>query len=125
MEISKEITDELLNPEASKALATSGPRGLNVVPVSSINVVDNTIWLIDYFMDKTRENIIDTKSASLVCWSGLEGHQLNTSVSYLTKGEKFDQATNWIAQVHPTRTVQGLIVLEPTEIHDIGITNKV
>ncbi len=60
----KYIQDLILSADA-KALATYSNNNLNVVPVSSIKIVDGKIWLIDYFMDKTLANILNNKSVAL------------------------------------------------------------
>ena len=64
----KHIEEFILQAD-SKALATHGTKGINVIPVSSLKIIDGDIWLINYFMDKTLENILENKEVSLVCWS--------------------------------------------------------
>jgi uncharacterized pyridoxamine 5'-phosphate oxidase family protein len=63
----KHIEEFILSAEA-KALATYSNDNLNVVPVSSIKIMEGKIWLINYFMDKTLSNILENKSVALVCW---------------------------------------------------------
>lgn len=125
MRLSEECVDVLLDAQAAKALATVGPCGLNVAAVSSIKVVDDTIWLVDYFMDKTRRNLQATQQASLVAWSGLVSYQVRAAVTYHTSGDVFVRARNWVQRIHPTRAVQGVLVLEPAEVFDASITGKV
>jgi uncharacterized protein len=108
----------------SKALATYSKGGLNVVPVSSIKVVDSKIWLINYFMDKTLANILENNNVALVCWRKMIGYQIKGPVSYETEGENFNLAVDWIKQILPERVVKGLIVLDPKEIHDISPTKN-
>ncbi len=108
----------------SKALATFGDLGINVVPVSSIKIVEGKIWLINYFMDKTLQNIIANKKAALVCWTKMMGYQIKGEVEYKTEGAEFDQAVEWIHQMLPDRTVKGLLILSPDEIHDIAPTKN-
>lgn len=116
------FSEELLSPYASKALATTGPHGLNVVPVSSIRLVDNQIWLFDYFMNKTRENILSSSEVSLVYWYVMNGHQIKASAQYFSEGELFDEACVWVEKMHPGRTLNGLVVLTPTAVHDISLS---
>ncbi len=113
------ITQFILSAE-SKALATSGENGINVVPVSSIKVVDGKIWLINYFMDKTVSNILEQKDVSLVCWKAMMGYQIKGFAQYLSEGSDFDEAVSWIKSVLPDRVVKGLIIITPKEIHDIA-----
>ncbi len=106
----------------SKALATCIDGSPNVVPVSSIKIVDGKIWLINYFMDKTLANILENRSVALVCWKKMMGYQIKGKVSYETSGVNFDLAADWIKKILPERVVKGLIILEPEEIHDIAPT---
>ena len=103
-----------------KTLATSGPAGINVVPVSTIRVVDDKILLVNYFMDKTITNIKSNPQVSLVCWSGLDGHQIKGSIEYQTSGKLFDDITSWAATEFPARTVHGILLLTAEEVYPIS-----
>lgn len=115
------LTEKFIMSSDSKALATYGTN-INVVPVSSIKVVDGKIWLINYFLDKTLTNILQNPTVSLVCWKKMMGYQIKGTVEYKTDGEDFDTAVIWIKEILPERIVKGLLVLTPTEIHDISPT---
>jgi uncharacterized protein len=119
----QQVADVLLNADA-KALATFSNSDINVVPVSSLKIVDGKIWLINYFLDKTLHNIIENPHASLACWKGFVGYQIKVAVTYLTEGKAFETAKAWIAEILPERTVKGLIVLEPTAIFDISASKE-
>jgi len=120
MEFTTEVQDMLLQAE-NKALATNGPHGLNVVPVSSVRVEDGNIWLVNYFMNKTHENILADSEVALTFWSGLTGYQVKGQVNYHEAGEFFDTVTEWIADTTPDRVVKGVLVIEPEEIHEISL----
>ena len=111
----------ILSAEA-KALATHSDTGINVVPVSSLMVKDGTIWLINYFMDKTLSNILNNNHVALVCWRKMMGYQIKGEVRYVTAGTEFDEAVLWIHSILPDRVVKGLIILTPKEIYDISPT---
>ena len=121
MEFSQKVIDALLTAD-SKALATTGPHGLNVVPVSTIRIVDGKIWLINYFFKKTFENILANPVASLVGWKAFVGFQVRASVEYVDTGERFEEAKHWVAQRLPDRTVKGLLILTPESVYDISPT---
>jgi len=123
LSLSKEAIQILLNAEA-KALATVYNNAINVVPVSSVKIVDNKIWLIDYFFDKTLSNIQQNNKVALTFWVGLRGYQIKANTTYMVEGIAFDTATKWIAKIHPNRIVKGLLILEIQEIYDISIHNK-
>jgi len=115
-------TEKFILSAESKAFATYANGVLNVVPVSSLKIVDGKIWLINYFMNKTLTNILQNKDVALVCWRKMMGYQIKGEVSYNTQGENFDLAVEWIKKVLPDRIVKGLIILEPKEIYDISPT---
>lgn len=121
MELTNTTVDLLLTAD-SKALATYGPHGLNVVPVSTIRVVNGKIWLINYFFNKTVENILADKNVSLVGWKGFDGFQVKASVSHLTEGPLFDEAKAWVAELLPDRIVKGLLILTPESVYNISPT---
>ncbi len=117
----KHIEEFILSAEA-KALATYSNDNLNVVPVSSIKIIEGKIWLINYFMDKTLSNILENRSVALVCWRKMMGYQIKGVASYITSGQDFDEAVKWIKSILPDRVVKGLIIIIPNEIHDISPT---
>lgn len=119
MQLSDEQVDFILNAE-SKAFATYG-LDVNVVPVSTVFVFDNRIILVDYFMNKTTENLDTYPWASLVCWSGLEGFQVKGHVKYVTSGVLFDNIKNKIAMDLPDRVVKGVILIEPATLYDVSV----
>lgn len=118
MKLQPNIADFILSAD-SKALATNGPAGLNVAPVSTVKIHDGKILLVNYFMNKTLTNLLENPDVSLACWSGLVGYQIKATADYLTEGEVFDSTKAWIAEILPDRTVKGVILLEPTVIFDL------
>lgn len=115
------IEQFILSADA-KAFATYTDGNLNVVPVSSIKIVAGKIWLINYFMDKTLENILKNENVAFVCWRKMMGYQIKGTVSYITEGEDFDSAVAWIKSILHERIVKGLIILTPKEIYDVSPT---
>lgn len=112
---------EIIRNAEAKALATTGPAGLNVVPLSMVKVNDgSTIWLFNFFMDKTVKNLAAEPFVALTCWSALRGVQIKGDATYTTSGTDFDAAANWVASQNPKRVIKGLIALVPTEIYDIS-----
>ncbi len=105
---------------SAKAFGTIGACGLNVVPVSMIRVNAHDIWLFDFFMKKTCDNLAENPTAALTCWTGMEGIQVKGRVAYVTAGPEFDEAVAWVATQNPNRVVKGLIVFTPERIFDIS-----
>jgi len=123
MKLTKDVKIILLNAEA-KALATSNKKDINVVPVSSIKIVGDKIWLVDYFFDKTAKNIKENPKAALTFWTGLRGYQIKANITYVKEGEIFTEAKKWISETHPNREVKGVLILTILDIFDISIHNK-
>lgn len=109
-----------ISSATAKALATYGPLGINVVPVSMIKVNDDSIWLFDFFMNKTIANIKSSPEVSLTAWSDMIGVQIKATTLYVTSGDDFDTAVTWVKTQNPNRVVKGLLILQPTAVFDIS-----
>lgn len=111
---------DVLTTANAKAFATNGIAGINVVPVSMIRVNDDTIWLFDFFMDKTVQNLHTNTQVALTAWTDMKGVQVKAGAQYCTEGDAFMEAVAWVKEQNPARFVKGLIILNPTKIHDIS-----
>ena len=123
MELTENMKDIIEHAEG-KALATVVPGCLHVVPVSTVQIVDNTILLVNYFMGKTLENILVNPDVSLACWRGLEGFQIKAQVEYVTEGDIFTKVVTYVAQTLPDRVVKGVLILSPYEVYDVSATTE-
>ncbi len=119
MNISDHIAQFIRNAD-NKALATQGPHGINVVPVSTIFVEGNTIILVNYFLKKTLENIRTNPSIALVCWKGMDGYQIKGTVQYETSGELYNTTTEWVSHNIPGRVVKGVLRITPEQIFSVA-----
>ncbi len=109
----------------SKALATISSDGLlNVIPVSSVRVFDGKIVLVNYFMQKTLENLNSNNQVAFVAWSKMIGYQIKGSVEYQDSGEIFEDVVSWIKETIPGRVVKGVLIINPNEVHDIAPDKK-
>ncbi len=106
----------------SKALATLGNDGVNVVPVSTVFIEEDKIILINYFMDKTLKNILSNNEVSLAVWKDLYGYQIKALCDYKEKGELFEKICLKVKEILPERIVKGILILTPQEIIDIAPT---
>ncbi|MEX2515114.1 MAG: pyridoxamine 5'-phosphate oxidase family protein [Candidatus Paceibacterota bacterium] len=119
MKLTQKVTDAILSAE-SKVLATTGPHGVNAVPVSTVFVRDGQIWLVNYFFKKTAENIQSDARVALTCWTGFEtAYQIKGEVEYVTAGDEFEEIQDWAAEEFPDRTVSALLKITPEEVHDV------
>lgn len=119
MKLSAEVRECIDNAD-HKALATCCNGELNVVPVSVVRVVEDTIWLHNFFMDKTVTNVCKEPHAALALWNGFVGVQIKGRVTYEENGEQFTLAKEWIAEHFPQRILRGLLVFTPDAIYDIS-----
>lgn len=121
MKLEQSVIDMILGADA-KALATTGETGVHVVPVSTVLVVDDEIWLMNYFFGQTLRNIEGNKEVALACWKGLAGYQIKGEVEYQTSGPKFEKADAHITQNVPNRVLKGLLILSPRIVLDVTPT---
>ena len=121
MELTNKIIDVIENADG-KALATMVPGCLHVVPVSTVKVIDHKIVLVNYFMGKTLENILQNPSVSLACWRGLDGYQIKGQAEYLTEGDVFNEMKDMVSTELPDRFVKGVLVFTPDEVYDVSAT---
>ena len=115
----QEIKDIITN-STSAALATTGPKGLNIVPISVFSVQDEEIHLYDFFMNKTSENLKAEPKAVFTCWKEFVGIQVKADVAYETEGEVYEATVTEMKEKFPDRTLAAVIRLTPTEIYDVA-----
>jgi len=113
---------EILNNADGKALGTITEEGVHVVPVSTIKLEGDRILLVNYFMNKTLENINKNPKVSLAFWRGLAGYQVKANTEYVTEGEAFNTIKEYVAGILPDRVVKGVLVLTPTAVYDVSAT---
>jgi uncharacterized protein len=120
MKITNEMEDLLTNADG-KALATySSESGVNVVPVSTVRVIDGQIVLVNYFFNQTLENLRSNPEVSFAFWRGLSGYKLKARAHLMESGAIFEEIDELVKRIHPGRVVKGVVVLEPVEWFDIS-----
>lgn len=101
------------------ALATDGPHGLNVVPISVFEVVDGEVRICHFFMKKTIENLAANPIAAFSVWAGLTGVQLRAVVSIEVDGPLFAEYEARMKECFPERTLQAVLRLTPTAAYSV------
>ncbi len=119
MKLSPRMIDIVLHAD-SKALATTGPHGINVVPVSTVRIDGDNILLMNYFLKKTLDNIFEEPRLALVCWKGFDGYQIKGTVEYSESGDAFEEAYVWVEKNLKNRVLKGLIILKPESVYDVS-----
>lgn len=110
----------MLETAEAKALGTCCKGDVNVVPVSTLKVVDDRIWLMNYFMGQTLANVCENPKVALACWKGLQGIKIKADVEQVSNGTVFEEAKAWVKKVAPSRTLKSVLVLTPTAVYDVA-----
>lgn len=113
-------TVALITSAGNKALATIGPAGLNVVPVSMVSAEGDNLLIYDCFMEKTKENMKADPRAALVAWEGAAGVQVKGAVAYEESGEHFERHFQALQAAHPDRKLCGVVVFTPEEVFPVA-----
>jgi hypothetical protein len=103
-----------------RALATDGPHGINVVPVSVVAIEGEAIILHDFFMGKTVANIKENPAVALTAWDGPWGLQIKGHATYEVSGESFTHAVAAMARDYPDRIVRGIIRIVPQTVYTVA-----
>lgn len=119
----KDRIKSVLDNATANALATTGPHGLNVVPVSVVEMKEDEIHLYDFFMNKTAENLQIEPIVALTSWSGFIGFQIKAEAIYEVEGAVFEEAVVNMKNRFPERTLKAVIRLKPIAVYDIAPTS--
>lgn len=114
-----EETKKLIQDSEQFAIATSGPEGLNVVPLSVVELVSDEIHICNFFMNKTLENLGRNPEASLACWKGLAGVQLKGTCVIEAEGDLFLEADERMKVRFPERTLKSVIRFMPQATYSV------
>jgi len=114
----------IFNNAQIMALSTACKNSIpNVVPIASKKIVDsNTIWTIDTFHNKTKQNIIETGNVAIAMWKGKSGIQIKGKAKYHSEGEIFEAGKEWILKSKPDKIVKGVIEIKISEIYSVSPT---
>lgn len=119
MKLNEEVITAI-NTAEQKVIATDGVAGINVIPLSMVEVVDDKIVIYDCFMNKTRENVTTKHAVAMGFWTGFTGVQVKGEAEYHREGEWFEQSVPKLKEMHPDRTLVGVIVVNPEEVFDLA-----
>lgn len=111
--------DQVIN-SPMRVLATYGPVGINVVPVSVVTKEGSDIILYDFFMGKTIENIKVTGEMALTAWDGMSGIQIKGKACYESAGDSYINAVTVMRERFPERTLRGIIRITPLQVFSVS-----
>lgn len=102
--------------------ATASSDGIpNVIPIGMCQLVDDeTIWIVDNYFLKTRENLDANPKASLFVWSPEVGacFQFKGNVEIKTEGEDYEKAYSMAKSKGEKYPAKALIVLNITAVYE-------
>ncbi len=111
---------ETLLQSPSRVLATAGPMGINVVPVSVVTTCGDDIILYDFFMDKTVCNLKASPAVAITAWDGLVGVQIKGEAKYENEGTFFLTQVQIMKERFPERVLRGIIRLHPMAVYSVS-----
>lgn len=103
-------------------LATATPDGVpNVVPIGFARPIENdTILIVDNYLNKTRKNLESNPKASLVVRDASKApYQFKGSVEIVESGKYFDQAVDWATSVMSQLSPKAAVLLKVEEIYSV------
>jgi uncharacterized protein len=103
-------------------VATASEDGTpNVVPIGVVELVsDDTIWITDNFMHKSRENLAANPKIALFIWGPeIRGcFQIKGMATVKTRGREFDAMKAKINVKNPALPARSLIIVKITEVFE-------
>jgi hypothetical protein len=103
-------------------LATASKDGIpNVIPIGMCKLVDDaTIWIVDNYFLKTRNNLEENPKASLYIWGeGSKGcFQIKGDVEIKTEGDDYDAAYAMAKEKGEKYPAKALIVMKITDVFE-------
>jgi predicted pyridoxine 5'-phosphate oxidase superfamily flavin-nucleotide-binding protein len=104
------------------SVATASVDGTpNVIPIGIVELVsDDTIWLVDNFMNKTLSNLrINPKIALYVWGPEIKGcFQIKGVAAIKASGREYDEMKAKINQKNPALPARSLVIVKITEVFE-------
>jgi len=119
------MTDEMMDAVEKENVvffATATKKGTpNVVPIGFARPLDEeTILIVDNYMNKTRENLENNPKASLVPRDASKcPYQFKGTVEIHTSGKYFDDAVDWAQSVMSELSPKAAVLLKVEEIYSV------
>ncbi|MFA6804829.1 MAG: pyridoxamine 5'-phosphate oxidase family protein [Candidatus Methanomethylophilaceae archaeon] len=112
---------EVLSKTKPYAFATASASGMpNVVPVGMlIPKDDETLWLVDNYLNKTLANVKENPHASIYVWNPEcpNSYQIKCSVAVENSGKDYEDAVAFAHSKKETFPAKNLLKLKVEEIY--------
>jgi predicted pyridoxine 5'-phosphate oxidase superfamily flavin-nucleotide-binding protein len=79
---------------------------------------DGKIVIVDNYMLKTKDNVLENPNVSLLMRREKEAYQLKGHCTYLTEGALFGEARTWMKAKGEKYPAKGALVIEVEEIYN-------
>ena len=103
-------------------IATASNDGTpNVVPIAFCQLMgDDTIWIVDNFMNKTMANIRENPKIAMYLWGPeIKGcFQIKGTLKIVTSGENYDKMKMLVNEKKPGLPARTLLVMKITEVFE-------
>lgn len=113
---------ELFNRTKIMPLATASKSGVpNVAPVASMRLAaDDTIWIMDNYMQKTLKNLQENPVAALSFHDPETKRcfQVKGSTEIRTSGPDYEKARDWMRSKSDKYPAKSLIIMKITEVFE-------
>jgi predicted pyridoxine 5'-phosphate oxidase superfamily flavin-nucleotide-binding protein len=112
---------DIFNMTAIYSVATASKDGLpNVVPIHFVKIYDgeDTILLVDNFMDKTLKNLKENPRIAISVWDQNKkaAYQLKGEATIVNSGKPFDDAVAWVQKTMPALNPKSAILFRVTTV---------
>ena len=123
MKLSTEVK-EVLSATRPISFATASKGGVpNVVPIGMFKIVDDeTIWIVDNFMDKTLKNLKENPVASFYAYSKdfKESFQIKGKCVVENSGKDYADAVEFAHSVLPQAIAKNLIKMSVCKVYYVS-----
>ncbi len=120
--LTQDVKDDMGKIKAFPVATSSsgGEPNINVVGLLKI-IDDQTIWMVDNFMDKTLSNLKERPRASFLVWNAdtKGAWQVKGDVEIVSSGEDYQKAREWAHSLRDTLPAKNLLVMKVTEVYNV------
>ncbi|WP_066639495.1 pyridoxamine 5'-phosphate oxidase family protein [Desulfolucanica intricata] len=111
---------EMISQTKVFPVATASKEGMpNVVPISFVKVYDDdTVLVVDNFMNKTFKNLEENPQLSISVWNTDKAFQIKGQATIIKSGKPFDDAVSWVKEVMPQLNPKSAILVKITNIYN-------
>jgi len=118
--LNQEAEDVLARMKVIPVATASRDGSPNVVPMTSVKVVDDSALLIaDNYMDKGAKNLEKNPQVAVSVWDTetKRAFQIKGTAEILRSGPIFDETVSWVTGLKPHLTTKAAVVLRIAHVY--------